>query len=126
MSQAKFLRIIMYKSKTTIFSFQRRIIITFLFWKQIIISKHNLKIGIKGIYDWLEMCDDIIISIKYYLSTYKKFYSCCTRSGNTTLSKASFKSVVRPIRTSNSTIQPDQISQKDPLQEWTQYNNHNM
>ena len=54
------LRIIMYKSKTTMFSFQRERIITSLFRKLTKISKKYFKIDIKRISVRLEMCKDIV------------------------------------------------------------------
>ena len=56
------LKIIIYKSKTTMLSIQREIIITFLFRKltKVLVSTNNFKIDINGISDPLEMCKDII------------------------------------------------------------------
>ena len=54
------LRIIIYKSKTTVFSFKRQRIITSLFRKLTKISKNYFKIGIKGTSGQLEMCKDIV------------------------------------------------------------------
>ena len=52
--------IIIYKSKTIIFSFQREIIITSLLKILTNISTNNFKIDIKWISGWLEMCKNII------------------------------------------------------------------
>ena len=52
--------IIIYKSKTTIFSIQREVIITPLYIKLTKVSTNNFKIAINGISDQLEMCKDII------------------------------------------------------------------
>ena len=49
-----------YKSKTTIFSIQREIIITSLFKKLTKVSTNNFKIDINGISDPLEMCKNTI------------------------------------------------------------------
>ena len=52
--------IIIYKSKTTILSIQREIIITFLLRKLTKVSTNNLKIDINEISDPLQMCKNII------------------------------------------------------------------
>ena len=53
-------RIIIYKSKTTIFSLQSNMIITSLFWKPTNVSTNHLKEDIKGISGQLKMCKNII------------------------------------------------------------------
>ena len=53
-------KIIIYKSKTTIFSLQSNIIITSLFWKLTKVSTNNLKARIKGTSGRLKMCKNII------------------------------------------------------------------
>ena len=54
------LRIIIYKSKKIIFSFQRERRITCLVEKLTKMSKNYFKIDIKGISGRLEMCKDIV------------------------------------------------------------------
>ena len=49
-------RIMIYKSKTTIFSLQNNMIITSLFWKLTKVSTNNLKADIKGTSGRLKMC----------------------------------------------------------------------
>ena len=54
------LLIIIYKSKTTLVSIQREIIITSLFRKLAKESTNDFKIDLNGISDPLEMCKNII------------------------------------------------------------------
>ena len=54
------LLIIIYKSKTTILSIQREIMITSLFKKLTKISLNNIKIDVNGISDPLERCRNMI------------------------------------------------------------------
>ena len=53
-------RIIIYKSKTTVFSLQSNMIITSIFWKLTKVSTNNLKADIKGTSGRLEMCKNIV------------------------------------------------------------------
>ena len=53
-------RIMIYKSKSTIFSLQSNMITTSLFWKLTKVSKNDLKADIKGTYGRLKVCKSII------------------------------------------------------------------
>ena len=53
-------RIMIYKSKTTIFSLENDMIITSLFWKLTEVSTNNLKTDIKRTSDRIKMCKNSI------------------------------------------------------------------
>ena len=53
-------RIIIYKSKTTIFSLQSNMIITSLFWKLTKVSRDNSKADIEGTSGRVKMCKNSI------------------------------------------------------------------
>ena len=61
--------IIICKSKATIFSLQREIIITSLCRKLTKVSTNNFNIDIKGISDPLEMCKNIVYKNPYLSTT---------------------------------------------------------
>ena len=58
-----------FKSKTTIFSIQREIVINSLFRKLTGVSTNNFKIDINEISDPLKMCKKYYFCINPYLST---------------------------------------------------------
>ena len=69
------LRIIIYESKTIIFSFKREIIITSLFKKHKLTSRNNFKISRHQRNFWLvRNVQKYYISMIPYLSSSKKFY----------------------------------------------------
>ena len=60
-------RIIIYKSKTLVFSLQSNMIFTSCFWKLTKVSTDNLKADIKGTSGRLKMCKNIItVQIRLY------------------------------------------------------------
>ena len=65
-----------YKSKTTIFSIRREIIITSLFRKLTKVSTNNLMIDINGISDTLEMCKNIISALILIHQPIRNFIPC--------------------------------------------------
>ena len=74
------LRIIIYKSKTTILSLQREITITSLFRKLTKVSTNNFKLDINEISGRLEICKNTISAKILIYQTIRNFIQCCTRT----------------------------------------------